>query len=110
MTLVEQIEYINKIKDKVTESGKYRFETHGILNGYLVIKILTNSCVMRIERLNLNETFNIICFNPDNKTDIKDYINCSLEDFLSTYFCDMVNPSPEEKVMWMLQFGFDWFF
>ena len=39
-----------------------------------------------------------------------DYLECNLEDFLSNYFGDMINPTPEEKVMWRLQFGFDWFF
>ena len=110
MTHVEQIEYINKIKDKITESGKYRFETHGQIHGYLLIDKRLNSCVMRIERTGLQESFDVICFNPDDKSDSTFYVNSSLENFLSTYFCDMINPSTEEKVMWRLQFGFDWYF
>ena len=110
MTLVEQIEYINKIEDKVSKSGNYRFETHGQVQGYLLIETKSNSCGMRIERLNLQEVFNVICFNSEDKEDINCYVSCSLEDLISNYFGDMINPTPEEKVMWKLQFGFDWFF
>ena len=55
MTLVEQIEYINKIEDKVSKSGNYRFETHDQVQSYLLIENKSHSCGMRIERLNLQE-------------------------------------------------------
>ena len=108
MTFVDQIKYINRIKDEVSKSGNYRFETHSQLQGYLLIEKKSDSCIMRIERLNLREIFNVVCFNSEDKEDINCYVNCSLEDFLSNYFGDIINPTPEEKVMWKLQFGFDW--
>ena len=55
MTLVDQIKYINRVKDEVSKSGNYRFETHGQVQGYLLIENKSNSCGMRIERLNLQE-------------------------------------------------------
>ena len=54
------------------------------------------------------------CYDDSSQITVKliagEYLSCSLEDFLSNYFGDMINPTPEEKVMWKLQFGFDWFF
>lgn len=104
MTLVEKIVYIIKIKDKVLEYEDYDFVTRNQLH-YILFDLRTKLpllefkgwlCYFKLEVFDYNTT--------------KPYMSCQLEDFLSNYFGDMINPTPEEKVMWKLQFGFDWFF
>ena len=110
MTLPEQIEYINKIKDKVTTQEKFTFNTvrhliYVIENRVKSRERITFSLPTKSDHLT---EFWITIVDPDARSGW--LINCSLEDFLSNYFGDIINPTPEEKVMWRLQFGFDWFF
>jgi hypothetical protein len=100
MTLSEQIDYVNKVFNKSEEIGYDTF----------VFKPLHYQACDKATRL----MFEIQCYDDSSQITVKlnagEYLNCSLEDFLSNYFGDIINPTPEEKVMWRLQFGFDWFF
>ena len=101
MTPVEQIEYIWKVFDKSKMIG-YGVSILQPLH-YQVYDIETDIFMFEIQ-----------CYDDVSQLTVKlngvDYLECNLEDFLSNYFGDMINPTPEEKVMWKLQFGFDWFF
>ena len=100
MTPAEQIDYVNKVFNKSEEMSYYTF----------TFKHLHYQVCDKSARL----MFELQCYDDTSQIAIRlnggDYLNCSLEDFLSNYFGDMINPTPEEKVMWKLQFGFDWYF
>ena len=104
MTLVEQIEYINKIKERVEVYESYEFVTRNQFH-YILFDLRTKLPLLEIRYGWKDFELHVFDYNTTPP-----YISCQLEDFLSNYFCDMVNPTPEEKVMWKLQFGFDWFF
>ena len=104
MTLPEQIEYINKIKDKVSECENYNFIVKNQFH-YLIFDKKANLPLVEF-KCYLKDSFELYIFNYNTANSI----SCSLEAFLCNYFYDMINPTPEEKVMWKLQFGFDWYF
>ena len=111
MTLVEQIEYINKIKDRVKSENLYGFNTINQLS-YSLYDIKTKHHFIEFTQYStasehIKDSMIIGVVGLDSLTYC---ITCKLEDFLCNYFDDMINPTPEEKVMWKLQFGFDWFF
>ena len=103
MNLSEQVDYINKIKEKVLGYEDYDFVTRNQIY-YILFDLKTNLPLLEFR---CHGTFRLSIFERNTT---KPFMSCYLEDFLSTYFYDMVNPSPEEKVMWRLQFGFDWYF
>lgn len=107
MTLSEQVEYINKIKDRVLEYEEYEFVTRNQFY-YVLFDLRTKLPLLEIRYGWKDFELQVFDFFDYNTT--KPHISCRLEDFLSNYFGDMINPTPEEKVMWKLQFGFDWFF
>ena len=104
MTLSEQVEYINKIKDRVLEYEEYEFVTRNQFN-YVLFDLRTKLPLLEIRYGWKDFELHVFDYNTT-----KPYMSCKLEDFLSNYFGDIINPTPEEKVMWKLQFGFDWFF
>ncbi len=104
MNLSEQIEYINNIHYRIIEQQEFGFVTNAQLK-YLVYDAKTCNARIRFEQKTDNMWLSI--YDPDKH---EPFMTCSLEDFLSNYFGDMINPAPEEKVMWKLQFGFDWYF
>jgi len=104
MNLSEQIDYINKIKEKALEYEDYDFVTRNQLH-YILFDLRTKLPLLEFKGLLCYFKLGVFDYNTT-----KPYMSCRLEDFLSNYFGDMVNPTPEEKVMWKLQFGFDWFF
>ena len=111
MTLVEQIEYINKVKERIESENLYGFNTFNQLS-YSLYYVKTKHQFIEFTQYSdvseyVQDSMIIGIVNPDSLTYC---IICKLEDFLSNYFWDMINPTPEEKVMWKLQFGFDWFF
>ena len=101
MTPAEQIDYVVKVFDRSKMIG-YGVSTLQPLH-YQVYDIETDRFIFEMQ-----------CYDDSSQITVKlnagEYLSCSLEDFLSNYFGDMTNPTPEEKVMWKLQFGFDWFF
>ncbi len=104
MTLPEQIEYINNIRYKIIEQQELGFVTNGQLK-YLVYDAKT--CNSRIRFKQKTDNMWLSIYDPNKN---EPFMTCKLEDFLCNYFGDMINPAPEEKVMWKLQFGFDWYF
>ena len=104
MNLSEQIDYINKIKEKILEYEEYEFVTINQFY-YVLFDLRTKLPLLEIRYRWKGFELQVFDYNTT-----KPHISCRLEDFLSNYFGDMINPTPEEKVMWKLQFGFDWFF
>ena len=104
MTPAEQIEYINKLRNKVLGYEDYEFVTRNQFN-YILFDLRTKLPLIEIRYGWKDFELHVFDYNTT-----KPYMSCKLEDFLSNYFSDMINPTPEEKVMWKLQFGFDWFF
>lgn len=99
MNLSEQIDYINKIKEKVESENQYGFDTFGQLS-YSLYNIKTKHHFIEFTQYStasehVKDSMIVGIVDPDSLTYC---ITCELEDFLSTYFYDMVNPSPEEKV------------
>jgi len=110
MNLSKQIKYINKIKDKTNTQEKFTFNTVGHLSYVIENRIKSRERItFSLPTKSDHPTgFWITVVDPNTRSGW--LINCTLNDFLSTYFYDMINPTPEEKVMWKLQFGFDWYF
>ena len=103
MNLVDQVEYLNKFKEKILEYEDYDFVIKNQFY-YILFDLKTKLPLLEFRGY---VTFRLSIFERNTT---KPFMSCDLEDFLCSYFGDMINPTPEEKVMWKLQFGFDWFF
>ena len=110
MTLPEQIEYINRIKEKVLEYESYEFVTINNLN-YAIFELSTKMPIISLtQQTSYERREDMFLIKAGSPYEANFCVTCMLEDFLCTHFSDMINPTLEEKVMWKLQFGFDWFF